>query len=154
LLLHEGEKVFFKSRRGFLVLGMMARSRRELAKAKAWRWRPSRMLGVSGALPVKRPSGPFGVETDNPVAHNLPPTPPIRAASGALERNQRDRLCGAALSLISRVFLSVESDPLSDRFPLSFDLLILWPLRDVSELPERALWRHRHGFACRDQWPH
>jgi hypothetical protein len=51
-------------------------------------------------------------------------------------------------------FLSVESDPKGVRFLLSFDLLISWPLRDVSKLLERVLRRHPHGLACRDQWPH
>jgi len=51
-------------------------------------------------------------------------------------------------------FLSVESDQIKVRFPLSFDLLIVWPLRDVSKLLERVLRRHPHGLACRDQWPH
>src|ERR1700726_2912015 len=113
---------FFKSRRGFLVLRMMARSRRELAKAHMPQLAAERRLGdrdpelleeplrqidqppahdamqggnrpifhdlpqglalalVEDARSARRFAGQetirtFGVETDNPVAHDLHPDP-------------------------------------------------------------------------------
>jgi len=124
-----GRESFFKSRRGFLVLRMMARSRRELAKAHMPQFAAERRLGdrdpelfeeplrqidqppahdamqggnrpifhdlpqglalalVENAGSARRFAGQetirtFGVETDNPIAHDLHPDPPIRAASG------------------------------------------------------------------------
>ena len=117
-----GRESFFKSRRGFLVLRMMARSRRELAKAHMPQLAAERRLGdrnpelfeeplrqidqppaddtmQGGNWPIfhdlpqglalalaedagsaRRFAGQetirtFGVETDNPVAHDLHPDP-------------------------------------------------------------------------------
>src|ERR1700726_3751780 len=136
---------FFKSRRGFLVLRMMARSRRELAKAHMPQLTAERRLGdrdpelleeplrqidqppahaarqggnrpifhdlpqglalalVEDARSARRFAGQetirtFGVETDNPVAHDLhpdparPPPPPRRSVPHpAASRHRKSR---------------------------------------------------------------